>query len=80
MPMRPNRRGAMPRSPIHLPNAHRRYGKWTSGGLIAASEKIVHRPLFFEAPQHGKKRRTNRPIASALVENAIGILQSVALA
>ena len=24
----------------HMPSAHRRYGKWTPGGLIAAGEKI----------------------------------------
>ncbi|GLS40326.1 hypothetical protein GCM10010869_59230 [Mesorhizobium tianshanense] len=35
----PNRRGHTTIAD-HMPRAHRRYGKWTSGGLIAAGEKI----------------------------------------
>jgi len=35
----PNRRGHTTIAD-HMPSAHRRYGKWTPGGLIAAGEKI----------------------------------------
>jgi transposase len=34
----------------HMPSAHRRYGKWTPGGLIAAGEKIgPSTAAFFQA-------------------------------
>jgi len=34
----------------HMPSAHRRYGKWTPGGLIAAGEKIgPSAAAFFQA-------------------------------
>jgi transposase len=35
----PNRRGHTTIAD-HMPSAHRRYGKWTPGGLIAAGERI----------------------------------------
>lgn len=35
----PNRRGHTTIAD-HMPSAHRRYGKWTPGGLIFANEKI----------------------------------------
>jgi transposase len=45
----PNRRGHTTVAD-HMPSAHRRYGKWTPGGLIAASEKIgPSTAAFFQA-------------------------------
>jgi transposase len=45
----PNRRGHTTVAD-HMPSAHRRYGKWTPGGLIAAGEKIgPSTAAFFEA-------------------------------
>ena len=42
----PNRRGHTTIAD-HMPSAHRRHGQWTPGGLIAAGEKSVPRPLPF---------------------------------
>ena len=45
----PNRRGHTTIAD-HMPSAHRRYGKWTPGGLIAAGEKIgPSAAAFFQA-------------------------------
>ncbi|TIV64895.1 MAG: transposase, partial [Mesorhizobium sp.] len=45
----PNRRGHTTVAD-HMPSAHRRYGKWTPGGLIAAGEKIgPATAAFFQA-------------------------------
>ena len=45
----PNRRGHTTIAD-HMPSAHRRYGKWTPGGLIAAGEKIgPSTAAFFQA-------------------------------
>ena len=45
----PNRRGHTTIAE-HMPSAHRRYGKWTPGGLIAAGEKIgPSTAAFFQA-------------------------------
>lgn len=45
----PNRRGHTTVAD-HMPSAHRRYGKWTPGGLIAAGEKIgPSTAAFFQA-------------------------------
>jgi len=43
----PNRRGHTTIAD-HMPSAHRRYGKWTPGGLIAAGEKIG--PCMYRNP------------------------------
>src|SRR3954465_11067062 len=45
----PNRRGHTTIAD-HMPSAHRRYGKWTPGGLIAAGERIgPSTAAFFQA-------------------------------
>jgi len=45
----PNRRGHTTIAD-HMPSAHRRYGKWTPGGLITAGEKIgPSTAAFFQA-------------------------------
>ncbi len=45
----PNRRGHTTIAD-HMPSAHRRYGKWTPGGLIVAGEKIgPSTAAFFQA-------------------------------
>ena len=57
----PNRRGHTTIAD-HMPSAHRRYGKWTPGGLIAAGERIgPSTAAFFQAVIAARHCRSSWP-------------------
>ncbi len=64
----PNRRGHTTIAD-HMPSSHRRHGKWTPGGMIAAGEKIgPSTAAFFEAVM------TDRPHPEQGFRTCLGIL------